>query len=127
MAILAAVEVIYPQMTATMDAAIISKMSDRGQIKGAYIDGPLSFDCAVDMFAAESKGLKESKVAGQADIMLSPNIETANAVYRAMAFYGGAQIGGILVGGCVPVALGTRSDSLETKFNSIVLGVMAGF
>jgi phosphate butyryltransferase len=124
-AILAAVEVIYPQMSVTTDAAILSKMADRGQIKGAFVDGPISFDCAVDMFAARSKGLDKSKVAGQADILIAPNIETAAGIYRAMALYGRAQIGGVLIGGKVPVALGTRSDSVETKYHSIVLGVLA--
>lgn len=124
-AVLAAVEVIYPQMPVTTDAAILSKMADRGQIKGAFVDGPISFDCAVDMFAARSKGLDKSEVAGQADILLAPNIETAGGIYRAMALYGKAQIGGVLIGGKVPVALGARSDSAETKFHSIVLGVLA--
>jgi phosphate butyryltransferase len=124
-AVLAAVEAIYLQMPVTTDAAVLAKMSDRGQIKDALVDGPLSFDCAVDPFAAEAKGLSNSEVAGQADILIAPNIETANGVYRAMALYGRAQLGGVLIGGKVPVALGTRSDSVQTKFNSIVLGVLA--
>lgn len=124
-AILAAVEAIYLQMPVTTEAAVLSKMAERGQIKGVLVDGPLSFDGAVDMLAARSKGLNKSEVAGQADILLAPNIETANGIYRAMAFYGRAQIGGVLVGGKVPVALGTRSDSVESKFHSIVLGVLA--
>lgn len=124
-AVLAAVEVIYPQMPVTTDAAILSKMAERGQIKGAFVDGPISFDCAVDMFAARSKGLDKSEVAGQADILLAPNIETAGGIYRAMSLYGKVQIGGVLIGGKAPVALGTRSDSAETKFHSIVLGVLA--
>jgi phosphotransacetylase len=81
-ALLAAVEVVYPQMPVTMEAAVISKMAERGQIKGAMVDGPLSFDVAVDMFAAHSKGVKNSLVAGQADAMVAPNIETANGVYK---------------------------------------------
>jgi phosphotransacetylase len=124
-AVLAAVEVIYPQMPVTMEAAVLSKMAERRQIKSAFVDGPISFDCAVDMFAARSKGLDKSEVAGQADILLAPDIKTAGGIYRAMALYGKAQIGGVLIGGKVPVALGTRSDSAETKFHSIVLGVLA--
>ena len=124
-ALIAAVEVIYPQMPVTMDAAIIAKMADRKQIKGAYVDGPLSFDVAVDMIAAHSKGIKDSKVAGQADILLAPNIETANGVYRAMSLYGQAEIGAIVYGGKVPVVLSSRSDSVESRFNSIILGVLA--
>jgi phosphate butyryltransferase len=125
-AILAAVEVVYPTMPVTTDAAIISKMAERGQIKDAYVDGPLSFDVAVDMFAAHSKGVKTSQVAGQADAMLAPNIETANGIYKAMALYGHCEMGGVIVGGKVPIALGSRSDTEQGKFNSIVLGVLAG-
>ncbi len=124
-AILAAVEVVYPQMPVTMDAAIISKMAERKQIRGAYVDGPLSFDVAVDMFAAHSKGVKTSPVAGQADALLAPNIETANGIYEAMSLYGNARLGGILYGGVVPVALASRSDSVSNRLNSIVLGVLA--
>lgn len=123
-AIIAAVEVIYPQMPVTMDAAIISKMAERKQIKGAYVDGPLSFDVAVDMFAAHSKGIKDSMVAGQADILLAPDIATANGVYRAMSLYGNASMGGIVVGGKVPVVLNSRSDSVDSRFHSIALGVL---
>lgn len=124
-AVLAAVEVVYPQMPVTTEAAVLSKMADRGQIKDAFVDGPVSFDCAVDMSAARSKGLDKSQVAGRADILLAPNIETGNGIYRAMALYGRAQVGGVLIGGRVPVAVGARSDSVETNFHSIVLGVLA--
>ncbi|MEW6051089.1 MAG: phosphate acyltransferase [Candidatus Zixiibacteriota bacterium] len=124
-ALLAAVEVVYPQMPVTMEAAVISKMAERGQIKDAIIDGPLSLDCAVDMFAAHSKGVKYSPVAGQADALLAPNIETANGIYKAMALYGECEMGGVIVGGKVPIALGSRSDTTTSKFNSIVLGVLA--
>ncbi len=124
-AVVAAVEVIYPQMPVTMDAAVISKMADRKQIKGAYVDGPLSFDIAVDLFAAHSKGITDSKVAGQADIILAPNIETANGIYRAMSLYGKSELGGIICGGKVPVIVNSHSDSVETRFNSIMLGSLA--
>ncbi len=124
-AVLAAVEIIAPWMPVTMDAAIIAKMADRGQIEGACVDGPLSFDVAVDAAAARSKGITESAVAGQADIVLAPNIETANGVYRAMNLYGRATMGAIVVGGAVPVVISSRSDSVQTRFNSLVLGIMA--
>lgn len=123
-AVLAAVEVVYPQMNVTMEAAVISKMAERGQIKDVIVDGPLSFDCAVDMFAAHSKGVKMSPVAGQADALLAPNIETANGIYKGMALYGSCEMGGLIVGGRIPIALGSRSDSVASKFNSIVLGVL---
>jgi len=124
-AILAAVEVVYPQMPVTVEAAVLSKMNERRQIKGGYVDGPLSFDCAVDRFAAESKGITTSEVAGQADAMLAGNIETAHGVYKAMALYGRAQLGGIVFGGKVPVAMAAVSDTAETLFHSIVLAVLA--
>lgn len=123
-ALLAAVEVIYPQMPVTMEAAIIAKMWERGQIKGGMIDGPLSFDVSVDMFAAHSKGVKNSQVAGQADAMVAPNLETANGIYKGMALYGNCQMGGVVVGGKLPIALGSRSDSWEGKFNSLLLGIL---
>jgi phosphate butyryltransferase len=125
-AVLAAVEVVYPQMNVTMEAAVLAKMSERGQIKGGYVDGPLSFDVAVDMEAALSKGVTKSEVAGQADAMLAPNIEVANGIYKAMALYGKCRTGGVIIGGTVPIALGSRSDSEDGKFNSICLGVLAG-
>lgn len=123
-ALLAAVEVIYPQMPVTMESAIIAKMWERGQIKGAIVDGPLSFDCAVDMIAAHSKGIKNSEVAGQADALVAPNLETANGIYKGMALYGNCQMGGIIIGGKLPIALGSRSDSWEGKFNSLLLGIL---
>lgn len=124
-AVLAAVEAIYPQMPVTTDAAVIAKMAERRQIKGAYVDGPLSFDIAVDRFAAHAKGITDSEVAGQADALLAPNIETADGIYKAMTLYGEAQLGGVIVGGTVPVALSSRADSADNRFNSIVLGVLA--
>ncbi|UCE23303.1 MAG: bifunctional enoyl-CoA hydratase/phosphate acetyltransferase [Candidatus Zixiibacteriota bacterium] len=124
-AVLAAAEIIDPRMPVTIDAAIIAKMSDRGQIEGTRVDGPLSFDVAVDMAAAHAKGITDSHVAGQADIVLAPNIETANGVYRAMNLYGRAEMGGIVVGGAVPVVISSRSDSVQTRFNSLIVGIMA--
>ena len=124
-AIIAAVEAIYPQMPATTDGAILAKMCDRGQIKGAYVDGPLSFDVAIDPVVAKSKGITDSEVAGRADAMVASNIETANGVVRAMALYGRAEVGGILFGGRVPVALGNRWDTPSMRLNSLVLGILA--
>ncbi len=123
-AVLAAVEVVYPQMPVTMEAAILAKMGERGQIKGAFVDGPLSFDCAIDPLAAESKGIRKSEVAGQADALLAPNMETAHGVYKAMALFGRAKLGGVLFGGRVPVAMPSTSDSVETIFHSIALACL---
>ncbi len=124
-ALIAAVEIISPQMPVTIDAAIIAKMADRQQIKGALVDGPLSFDAAIDMSAARVKGIEDSQVAGQADVLVAPNIETANGVYRAMCLFGNADIAGVVYGGIVPVVLPSRSDSVENRFNSIALAALA--
>ena len=124
-ALLAAVEVIYPQMPVTTDAAILAKMSERKQIKGCLVDGPLSFDVAIDMAAAHSKGITSSEVAGQADILVASTIETAHGIYTAMSLYGKAEIGGVVVGGKVPVALASRSDSASNKYRSIALAILA--
>ena len=123
-AVVAAVEVIYPQMPATMEAAILAKMGERGQIKGAQVDGPLSLDVAVDLFAAHSKGITNSAVAGQADAILAPSIEVANGIYHAMSLYGGCQIGGVVVGGRVPLAVNSHADSVDARYNSIVLSIL---
>jgi phosphotransacetylase len=122
-AVLAAVEVVYPQMPATLDAAVLDKMADRGQITGAYIDGPLSFDCAVDRQAAEAKGITDSAVAGQADAMLAPNIETANGILKGMMLYGDAEVGGVLVGGIVPVVISTRYEEQEARYRSLLMAL----
>lgn len=123
-AVLAAVEVVYPQMPVTLEAAILAKMGERGQIKGAFVDGPLSFDCAIDTFAAESKGIRSSEVAGRADAMLAPNMETAHGVYKAMALYGRAKLAGMIYGGRVPIAMPSTSDSVETIYHSIALACL---
>ncbi|HOP08066.1 MAG TPA: phosphate acyltransferase [candidate division Zixibacteria bacterium] len=125
LAAICAVEAIYPGMRATVEAAALAKMSERGQIKGGFVDGPLSFDCAVDPVAAAAKGIAKSEVAGQADGMIAPTVETANGVYKVMALYGNAATGGLLVGGKVPVALANRWDTVASRFNSIVLAVLA--
>lgn len=124
-AVLAAVEAVYPQMASTLDGAVLSKMAERRQLKNVLIDGPLSFDIAVDSFAAEGKGIKNLDVAGQADALLAPNIETANGVYTAMSLYGNADVGGLLFGGKVPIAMASRSDSEKNRYHSILLSIIA--
>ncbi len=124
-ALLAAVEVIYPQMKATTIAAILSKMNERGQIKGADVDGPLSFDVAIDMEAALGKGVKSSAVAGQADVLVAPSIEAANGMYKAIALYGSCEEGGVLYGGCVPVAVSLECDTEENQLRALLIGILA--
>jgi len=123
-AVVAAVEVIYPQMPATTEAAVLAKMCDRGQIKGVRVDGPLSFDVAVDAFAAESKGITGSEVAGQADAILASTKHVAQGVYQAMSLFADCASGGVLVGGRVPVAVNFVSESVASRFNSILLAAL---
>ena len=120
---LAAVEVVNPDMPATLDAAILAKMADRDQLKGCLIDGPLALDNAVSLEAARHKGIA-SPVAGMADILLAPNIETGNALYKSVVYFAKAQIGGIIAGAKAPVILTSRADSPQAKLNSIALGVI---
>jgi phosphate acetyltransferase len=122
-AILAATEEVNPKMQATVDAAILCKMADRGQITGGILDGPLAFDNAISTQAAEEKGI-HSPVAGDADILLVPEIETGNALAKLLTFLGGADAAGIALGARVPIILTSRADSLRTKLLSCALAVL---
>jgi len=123
-AVVTAVEVIYPQMPATTDGAVLAKMSERGQIKGVRVDGPLSFDVAVDPEAAESKGIINSPVAGQADAMLASTRQVAQGIYQAMSLYADCESGGLLIGGRVPVAVNFVTESVPARLNSILLAAL---
>ena len=118
-----AVEVVNVDMPATVDAALLSKMSDRGQIKGCIVDGPLALDNALSEEAAHHKGITGS-VAGRADILLLPNIDVANVMYKTLTYTSNTKNGGILVGASAPVILTSRTDSFETKVNSIALAAL---
>lgn len=118
-----AVEVVNPDMPATIDAALLSKMSDRGQIKGCIVDGPLALDNALSEEAAKHKGITGS-VAGKADILLLPNIDVANVMYKSLTYTANTKNGGILVGTSAPVILTSRADSFETKVYSIALAAL---
>ncbi len=122
-AILAAVETVNPKMRATLDAAILCKMADRGQITGGLLDGPLAFDNAISMVAARTKGLR-SPVAGQADILLAPDVETANMLCKQLEYLAEGLGAGIIVGAQVPIVLTSRSDSPETRAASTALAVV---
>lgn len=115
-----AVEVVNPDMPCTIDAAILSKMNERGQIKGCLVDGPLALDNAISMEAARHKGI-ESSVAGSADIILVPDIEAGNAMYKTLTYTSGAIAGAVVMGARAPVILTSRADSPETKLYSIAL------
>ncbi len=118
-----AVEVVNPKMPPTLDAAALSQMNARGQIKGCLIDGPLAIDNALSEEAAKHKGI-ESPVAGKADIMLMPNIEAGNVMYKTLAFTTESKNGGLLIGAAAPVIVTSRADSYETKMNSIALAAL---
>ncbi len=122
-ACIAATEQMSATMPACVDAAILSKMNDRGQIKGAVVDGPLALDVAIDKESAEIKKLK-SEVAGDADCLLFPNIESANVFYKTNTKLCGAELGAIVVGARVPAILSSRGDSELTKLYSIALAAL---
>jgi len=122
-AVLAAVELVNPDMPATIDAACLSKMSERGQIIGGIVDGPLAFDNAISKESALYKGI-ESPVSGEVDILLAPDIEAANIFAKGLVYLAKAQPAGVLLGAKAPVVLVSRSDSAESKLYSIALGVL---
>ena len=121
---LAAVEVVNPKMPATVDAAELTRMVDEGEIKGCIIDGPLSMDIALYKEAAEEKGALGRKVAGDADILLFPDIHAGNLVYKTIVHMVNCKNGNILTGTQAPVILTSRSDDCETKVNSIALAAV---
>lgn len=117
------VEVVNTAMQSTVDAALLAKMSDRGQFKGCIVDGPFALDNAISEEAAHHKGVK-GDVAGKADVLLLPNIETANVMYKTLTYFSKSKNGGLLVGTSAPVILTSRADSFETKVNSIALAAL---
>ena len=124
-AIIAATEQVLPSQIATMEAAQLAKMADRGQIKGCIADGPLALDVAIDQESVEIKGLV-SPVAGDADCLLFPNIESGNVFYKANSkLVAGVRQAGILVGAKVPCVLSSRADSIDTKLNSIAIAALS--
>ena len=124
-AIIAATEQVLTSQPATIEAAMLSKMVDRGQIKGCIADGPLALDVAIDQESVEIKGLV-SPVAGDADCLLFPNIESGNVFYKANSkLVPGVRQAGMLVGAKVPCVLSSRADSIDTKLNSIAIAAMS--
>ncbi|MGQ9818305.1 MAG: bifunctional enoyl-CoA hydratase/phosphate acetyltransferase [Candidatus Kapaibacteriales bacterium] len=119
-ALLSAVETVNPKMPATIDASLITMMNRRKQIKNCLIDGPLAFDNAISLESAEHKGI-ESPVAGDADLLVAPNIEVANVLYKSFTYFGGGTVAAIILGAIVPIVLTSRSDSHKNKLMSIAL------
>jgi phosphate acetyltransferase len=122
-AILSAVETINPKIQSTLDAAALCKMADRGQIKGGLLDGPLAFDNAVSMVAAKTKGI-ESKVAGCADILVVPDLESGNMLAKQLEYLANALTAGIVLGATVPIVLTSRADTAETRMASCVIAAL---
>lgn len=120
-AALAALETVNSRMVATTDAAIMSKMSDRGQIQGAIVDGPLALDNAISLEAAKNKNIK-GPVAGRADILLVPGISAGNFLHKAIVIFAKVDIAGLALGAKAPVVMTSRSDSMRSKLLSIALG-----
>ncbi|MEJ9113660.1 phosphate butyryltransferase [Bacillus paramobilis] len=119
---IAAVEVVNPAMQATIDAAMLTQMNRRGQIKNCIVDGPLALDNAVSQIAAEHKGIV-SDVAGKADILLVPMIEAGNVLYKSLVYFADAKVGAMIAGAKAPIVLTSRADSAETKVYSLALAV----
>jgi phosphotransacetylase len=122
-AVIAATEQVSIGMQACIDGAILAKMSERGQIKGGIIDGPLALDVAIDKESAEIKKLK-SEVAGDADCLLFPNIEAGNVFYKTHTKFCGGELGAFVAGARVPAILSSRGDSEKTKLYSIALAAL---
>ena len=123
-AALAAVETVNSRMSATLDAAALCKMADRGQIAGALLDGPLAFDNAIDASAARAKGIA-SRVAGDPDILLAPDLEAGNILAKLLIFLADADSAGIVLGARVPLILTSRADGVRARVASCAVAVLA--
>lgn len=121
-AVLAATEMVNPEMPANMDAANLSKMAERNQIRGGIVDGPLAIDNAISLKAAQMKGIK-SEVAGHADILITPDVESGNILAKAIAYFARGHMAGVVVGAKCPIVMPSRSDPPEQKLMSMALGV----
>lgn len=119
-AILGAVEKVNENMRATLDAALMSKMNQRDQIENCLVDGPLAFDNAVSLESAVHKGIK-SEIAGDTDLLLMPDIEVGNVLYKSLVFFADAKVAAVILGATAPIVLTSRSDSDEAKYDSIML------
>ncbi len=123
-AILAAVETVTPSMRATLDAAALCKMAERGQIRGGLLDGPLAFDNAISAIAARTKGIR-SPVAGQADILVVPDLESGNMLAKQLEYLADAVAAGIVMGTRIPIVLTSRADSAATRTASCAVALRA--
>ena len=122
-AVLGAVEKVNTEMGATLDAALLSKMNQRDQILNCIVDGPLAFDNAISVESARHKEIK-SDVAGDTDLLLMPDIEVGNVLYKSLVFFARAKVASMIVGASAPIVLTSRSDSEQAKFDSILLAAV---
>lgn len=122
-AVLSATEFVVPSLQSTLDAAALSKMNERGRIKGCVVDGPLALDNAISPEAAAEKGLT-SPVAGKAEILIAANIESANSLAKSTTYFAGLRLAHVIVGGKVPIRIPSRADKAKAKVLSIALGVI---
>ena len=125
-AILAAVETVTSKMPATIDAAALCKMAERGQIKGGILDGPLAFDNAISAQSAEIKGIRSS-VAGDPDILLAPDLEAGNILAKQLSFLANADSAGLVLGARVPIILTSRADSVRSRIASCAVAVLVAY
>src|SRR5215472_10227809 len=123
-AILCAVETVNSKMQATLDAAALCKMAERGQIKGGILDGPLAFDNAISKDAAKTKGIK-SPVAGDPDVLLAPDLEAGNILAKQLSFLANADSAGLVLGARVPIILTSRADSVRSRIASCAVAMLA--
>jgi phosphate acetyltransferase len=123
-ALLSAIETVNPDLASSVDAAALSKMADRGQINGAVIDGPLAFDNAISAASAATKGIS-SPVAGDPDILMVPNLDVGNVLYKSFIYMGGAECAGVILGARVPIILTSRSDSRRARIASCALAQLS--
>jgi len=122
-AILSAVETVNPKIQSTLDAAALCKMADRGQIRGGILDGPLAFDNAISIVAAKTKGIR-SAVAGHADILVVPDLESGNMVAKQLEYLANALTAGVVLGAAVPIVLTSRADTAETRVASCAIAAL---
>jgi phosphate acetyltransferase len=122
-AILSAMETVNVKLASTMDAAALCKMADRGQIKGALLDGPLALDNAISLEAAQIKKI-DSPVAGRANVLVAPNLEAGNMLAKSLSFLAGADAAGIVLGARVPIILTSRADAVTTRLASCAVAAL---
>lgn len=120
---LAAVESVNPAMQATLDAASLTMMNQRGQLKNCVVEGPMALDNAISPEAAQHKGLS-GPAAGKADILVAPNLEAGNILYKSLTYFARAKVGGIIQGASAPIIVTSRADNAETKLHSLALALL---